>query len=175
MGPFSTLPVDTSGAGWDLAHFRQAIPEDQLPPTFKDAVICTRKLGVRYLWIDSICILQGKDGDFNVEAKKMEDVYSGAMCVIAASRAKSQLDGFLIKPRLKRDYVMFQRHGEKPFYVCETIDNFDKDVIKGPLNKRGWVLQERALARRTIYFTESQTYFECGRGVRCETMTYMHK
>ncbi|OSS51061.1 hypothetical protein B5807_04075 [Epicoccum nigrum] len=170
--PFSTLPVDNTGEGRDLANFKQAIPEDQLPATFKDAVICARKFGVRYLWIDSLCILQGEDGDFNVEAKKMEDVYSGAMCVIAASRANSQRDGFL-KPRPQRDYVMFQRHGEKPFYVCEAIDNFSKDVIEGSLNKRGWVLQERALARRTIYFAENQTYFECGRGIRCETMTSM--
>jgi hypothetical protein len=150
--PFSTLPVDKTGAERDLAHFKQAIPEDQLPATFKDAVTCTRKLSVRYLWIDSLCILQGEDGDFNEEAKKMEDVYSGSTCVIAASRANSQRDGFL-KPRPQCDYVMFQRHGEK----------------------RGWVLQERALARRTIYFAENQTYFECGRGIRCETMTNMHK
>jgi hypothetical protein len=172
--PFSTLPVDNTGEGRDLANFKQAIPEDQLPATFKDAVICARKFGVRYLWIDSLCILRGEDGDFNVEAKKMEDVYSGAMCVIAASRANSQRDGFL-KPRPQRDYVIFQRHGEKPFYVCEAIDNFSKDVIEGSLNKRGWVLQERALARRTIYFAENQTYFECGRGIRCETMTSMQK
>lgn len=172
--PFSTLPVDKTGAERDLAHFKQAIPEDQLPATFKDAVTCTRKLSVRYLWIDSLCILQGEDGDFNEEAKKMEDVYSGSTCVIAASRANSQRDGFL-KPRPQCDYVMFQRHGEKPFYVCETIDNFSKDIIEGSLNKRGWVLQERALARRTIYFAENQTYFECGRGIRCETMTNMHK
>jgi hypothetical protein len=54
--------------------------------------------------------------------------------------------------------------------VCEMIDDFNGDVVQGAMNKRGWVLQERALARRTIYFTESQTYFECGNGIRCETL-----
>jgi len=43
------------------------------------------------------------------------------------------------------------------------------------MNKRGWVLQERALACRTIYFTAQQTYWECGGGVRCETLTKMSK
>jgi hypothetical protein len=62
-----------------------------------------------------------------------------------------------------------------PFYVCEAIDDFQHDVIDGRLNKRGWVLQERALARRTIYFTENQTYWECGEGVRCETLAKMRK
>lgn len=172
--PFSTLRKDPSGAGHELDLFKQSIPHDQLPATFKDAVYCTRKLGIRYLWIDSICIIQGKDGDFTEEAERMEDVFSGAYCVLAASRANSQHDGFL-GPRLQREYVTFQRGGEKPFYVCKAIDNFSKDVIEGSLNKRGWVLQERALARRTIYFTENQTYFECGSGIRCETLTRMHK
>lgn len=173
--PYCTLREDTSGAGRDVTHFKQAIPEEELPETFKDAILCTRKLGTSYLWIDSLCILQGSTGDFNEEAKRMEDVFSGAYCVLAASRAESQLDGFLRKTRPQREYVTFQRAAEKPFYVCETIDNFNEDVIEGSLNKRGWVLQERALARRTIYFAEHQTYFECGQGVRCETLTKMQK
>jgi hypothetical protein len=106
----------------------------------------------------------------------MEDVFSGAYCVLAASRANNQLDGFLHGVRVQRDFVTFQRkEEERPFYVCKNIDNFSHDVIEGALNKRGWVLQERALARRTIYFAENQTYFECGKGVQCETLTSMRK
>lgn len=173
--PFRTLRTDPS-AGHEVERFRQAIPYEDLPATFKDAVDTTRDLGVRYLWIDSICIIQGSGGDFNVEAKKMEDVFSGAYCVLAASRANNQLDGFLHGVRVQRDFVTFQRkEEERPFYVCKNIDNFSHDVIEGALNKRGWVLQERALARRTIYFAENQTYFECGKGVQCETLTSMRK
>jgi hypothetical protein len=62
-----------------------------------------------------------------------------------------------------------------PFFICENIDDFDRHVLNGHLNKRGWVLQEHALAHRTIFFTEHQTYFECGDGVRCETLTKMSK
>ncbi|KAF2714315.1 hypothetical protein K504DRAFT_528668 [Pleomassaria siparia CBS 279.74] len=171
--PFSTLRRDPDGTGHELNLFKQSIPYDDLPATFRDAVFCTRKLSVRYLWIDSICIIQGKDGDFCEEAKRMEDVFSGAYCVLSASRAKHQHDGFL-GPRPQREYVTFQRGADKPFYVCKAIDNFSKDVIEGSLNTRGWVLQERALARRTIYFTENQAYFECGSGIRCETLTKMH-
>ncbi|KAI0474846.1 heterokaryon incompatibility protein-domain-containing protein [Xylaria cf. heliscus] len=148
------------------------IPVDRLPDTFKDAIRVTRELGIQYLWIDSLCIVQGEDGDFNEEAKHMEAVFSSAYCVIAASSAKGMSSGFL-KSRADRKAVKFERSGELPFYVCESIDNFQRDVIEGPLNKRGWVLQERALARRTIYFTENQTYWECGDGVRCETLAKM--
>lgn len=172
--PFSTLRRDNSGAGRDIGTFKKAMPYHELPATFKDAVDCTRALGIQYLWVDSICIIQGNDGDFTQEAKNMEKVFSGAYCVLAASRATNQHDGFL-GPRPQRKYITFQRGDEDPFYICESIDNFSKDVIEGSLNQRGWVLQERALARRTIYFTENQTYFECGKGIRCETLGHMHK
>jgi hypothetical protein len=105
----------------------------------------------------------------------MEDVFSCAYCVLAASRATGQHDGFLKDDRPQREYLTFQRGTEEPFYVCQPIDNFSHDVLEGSLNRRGWVLQERALARRTMFFTENQTYFECGKGVRCETLTKMHK
>ncbi|OBT63537.1 hypothetical protein VE03_07019 [Pseudogymnoascus sp. 23342-1-I1] len=152
------------------------IKYETLPGTFKDAVTVTRDLGRRYLWIDSMCIIQGKGGDFNQEANRMEDVYSGAYCVLAASRATGHFSGFL-QPHKERDYVVLSNEAESnksSYYVCRAIDNFKEHVLEGALNRRGWVLQEHALARRTIFFTEHQTYWECGNGVRCETMTKMN-
>lgn len=171
---FCTYRVDPSGMGHDYEAFKQRIPEDKLPQTLKDAVICTRRLGMRYIFIDSICILQGPDGDFIDEAKKLEDIFGGAALVIAATRTQHQHSG-LFSSRPRRPYVTFRRGDEKPFYVCEAIDDFSKDVIKSAFNARGWVLQERALARRIIHFAERQTYFECGNGVRCETLAKMHQ
>lgn len=158
----------------NIEQYKQSINFKELPDTFKDAVTTARALGFRYLWIDSLCIIQGPDGDFIEEAKRMEDVFSSAYCVLAASRATHQSDGFL-KSREQREYLTFRRGTEEPFYVSQVIDDFNHDVLEGGLNKRGWVLQERALSHRTIYFTEKQTYWECGGGVRCETLTKMHK
>ncbi|KAK0624149.1 heterokaryon incompatibility protein-domain-containing protein [Immersiella caudata] len=146
-----------------------------LPDTLQDAVTITRALGVRYLWIDTICIIQGPDGDFNTEARLMETVFSFAYCVIAASRASGTSSGFL-SPRRSPEFIALNTSinpRSTVLYITSHLDDFQSDVIDGPLNKRGWVLQERALARRTIYFTASQTYFECGAGVRCETLAKM--
>lgn len=145
-----------------------------LPRTFRHAIKMTRALGQRYLWIDSICIIQGEDGNFSDECKRMEDVYSGAYCVLAASCATDQWSGFLL-PRVRRKCVPLSNVHGGTIYVCEIFENFREHVLQGALNKRGWVLQEHALARRTIFFTEHQTYWECGHGVRCETMTRMTK
>ena len=166
-GPFFVTDVN------NLEQHKTGIRVNRLPATFRDAVTTTRAIGKRHLWIDSICIVQGPGGDFQEEAKKMETVFSSAYCVIAASRAHNQSDGFL-SLRPERDYVSIGQ-GSSLFYICENIDNFDLDVLNGHLNKRGWVLQEHALARRTIFFTERQTYWECGDGVRCETLNKMTK
>lgn len=168
---FSTTPENLSShiAGMHLAA---------MPQTFRDAITVTRALGQRYLWIDSICIIQGGYGDFGQECKRMEDVYSGAYCVLAASCATDQRSGFLV-PRVnrKRTAIALDSQGGHggSIYVCSRIEDFRGDVLQGTLHKRGWVLQEHALARRTVFFTEHQTYWECGRGVRCETMAKMTK
>ncbi|KAF4336070.1 het-domain protein [Fusarium beomiforme] len=149
------------------------ISMERLPATFRDSVIVTRALGCPFLWIDSLCIIQGPDGDFSEEAKRMERVYSGAYCVLAASRTPGHNAGFL-GPRNEALGVTLRQEGQSaPFYLRENIDDFESHVLNGPLSQRGWVLQERALARRTVYFTDHQTYFECGDGVRCESMSKM--
>ncbi|KAK4233569.1 hypothetical protein C8A03DRAFT_38710 [Achaetomium macrosporum] len=156
----------------------------RLPRTFRDAVIVTRGLGFRYLWIDSLCIVQDDACDWHRESQLMEHVYSSAYCTIAAIRASGADDGFLAPSkgvvREERGVVVMRGEGEEggegesEFYVCEMLDDFDEHVGRSELQRRGWVLQERALSRRTIHFTERQTYWECGKGVRCETLTRMH-
>jgi len=159
----------------NIEELARGIDVARLPKTFQDAVHVTRGLGLHLLWIDSLCIVQDDQDDWETESKFMERVFSSAYCTIAASCAKGTSDGFL-KPRPERQCVTMQRpNGDGTYYVCAAIDDFYRDVDQGELNQRGWVLQERALSRRTIYFTETQSYWECGGGVRCETMTQMKK
>jgi hypothetical protein len=158
----------------NIEAYKEHIDFSGLPNTIRDAVETTRKLGLQYLWIDCLCIVQGPAGDFLKEAVRMEGIFGSAYCVLSASSAQSQHDGFL-NPRDGRKFVTFKREGQAPFYICRCIDDFNQDVLESPLNKRAWVMQERALSHRTIYFTKRQTYWECGEGVRCETLTRMEK
>lgn len=162
-----------------LEEYKKGIKIESLTATFRDAVRTTRELGLQYLWIDSICILQRDEfdgGDFDQEAVNMEKVFSSAYCVLAASSAAGQSEGFLNEREgSSREFVTFNRQGQAPFYICRFLDDFNQHVLKGRLNRRGWVMQERVLSHRTIYFTDKQTYWECGEGVRCETLTKMEK
>lgn len=158
----------------NLAQYKDKIRVKDIPKTFQDAIRITRALSVEYLWIDSLCIIQGDDGDFNEQAKQMQDIFSQAYCVLAASSAAGQQDGFLQRRKVSEPLNISGRDGTA-VHIAPFMDDFNNDVLESQLNQRGWVLQERALARRTIYFTDKQTYWECGIGVRCETMTRMQK
>jgi hypothetical protein len=148
---------------------------ENLPKTFQDAVVVTRNLGISYLWIDSLCIVQDDKDDWNRESKFMEHVFSSAYCTIAATCAKGTGDGFL-KPTPGRRIVTVEEPESKvPYYLCDAMDDFSNDVDRSDLNSRAWVLQERALSRRTIHFAQSQIYWECGEGVRCGSLTKMSK
>ncbi|KAL9084295.1 MAG: hypothetical protein Q9165_008123 [Trypethelium subeluteriae] len=156
----------------NFQEFQKHIDYEKLPKTFQDAVDVTRELGIRFLWIDSLCIIQDEPEDWETQSVLMEDVFNSAYYTIAASCAEDSWDGFL-KPRPNRKTVPVRQKSGDICYVCESIDDFRTDVEEGHLSRRGWVLQERALSRRTIYFAANQVYWECGNGVYCETLTKM--
>jgi Heterokaryon incompatibility protein (HET) len=87
-----STPVMTTIANID--KFRNRIPPP-LPKTFADAVEVTRALGIQYLWIDSLCIIQDSPGDWSNEASLMASVYSSAYVTIAADAASNSSQGFL--------------------------------------------------------------------------------
>lgn len=147
-------------------HRLQGFSYDELPRTFQDAIRVTRLLGKQYLWIDALCIIQGPDGDWNSEARSMEDIFASAYCTIAASSARGWQDGFL-KPNLDAYGIGMRGIPSTPTCACD----FDNDVDEGALMKRAWVLQERVLSRRIIHFAATHTYWECVYGVRCEQFT----
>ncbi|KAK4235827.1 heterokaryon incompatibility protein-domain-containing protein [Achaetomium macrosporum] len=169
----------------------RGISWDDLPQSFRDAVTVTRRLGIRYLWIDSICIIQPHQdcpvcsmtaaSDWASECTRMEAYYSSAYCTIAATSAKDSREGFL-RDGIEGD--RYPRYNAEQFvevpgppgtrlYVCKFQDRFDRDVEDAVLNRRGWVLQERALSRRVLHFTSKQVYWECGKGVHSQTLTKM--
>lgn len=158
----------------NLDDRKKEIKLDEMPNSFRDAVIATRALGVAYLWIDSLCIIQGDDADWKAESAKMEEVFSSVYCAIAASSARSSLEGFL-GDRIPRACAAVHPSQGPVLYLAGALDDFQGHVEQSFLNTRGWVLQERALSRRTLHFTSTQVYWECGQSVYCETLAQLRK
>ena len=168
-------PLSTMKKNIDAHH--NAINFNDLPKTFQDAVVITRGLNVQFLWIDSLCIIQDDADDWRRESANMEEVFASAYCTIAATSAKDSNEGFL-NPRPDEQPVRLvdaSTGTSFSVYASEVGGTFNHDVENGVLNKRGWVLQERALSPRTIHFTTTQTYWECGSVIRCENLIQMAK
>jgi hypothetical protein len=72
---------------------KNRIQFDGLPKTFQDAIIVTRSLGIQYLWIDSLCIIQDSEEDWRLQARDMGDIYRYSWCNIAATAARDGRDG----------------------------------------------------------------------------------
>ncbi|KAF1999587.1 hypothetical protein P154DRAFT_385906, partial [Amniculicola lignicola CBS 123094] len=68
-----------------LSQYQACVPLQVLPPTFREAIQITRALGERYLWIDSLCILQDCREDWATEAGKMADIYTGSLCTLSSA------------------------------------------------------------------------------------------
>jgi hypothetical protein len=69
-----------------LASWQHSIPWDRLSKTFRDAILVTRELGLQYLWIDSLCIIQDDANDWAIESAKMANVYGDAHLVRSHGR-----------------------------------------------------------------------------------------
>lgn len=95
-GPPEKRPATTTKA--NLAQRMQRIPFLELPRTFQDAIEITRKLGYRYLWIDSLCIVQDDEQDWAHEAGLMAKVYSHSSCTLSALSSKDSSEGLHLEP-----------------------------------------------------------------------------
>lgn len=133
-----------------------------LPQNFRDAIQVTRTLGIRYLWIDSLCIVQDSKADWLCEARKMASTYAGAAVVISALDSPSSTAGFLNQRRAPvaplNDEYAIQKVYPQLFSYLHTC----------PLVGRGWCMQERLLAPAILHFGREQLFWECRAGFRCE-------
>ncbi|KAG8355791.1 hypothetical protein FVEN_g6518 [Fusarium venenatum] len=153
-------------------QLEQGLPLDAFPKTFQDAFWLTHQLGIPYIWIDSLCILQDDNDDWVHESARMCDVYGNAYLTIAATRAANCSEGFL-GPREGPGYgyIPFRQDGVHDSVAISPVPLRRIspwagiiDLEKEPLSKRAWALQERYLPPRTVHFASDQMYFECRSG-----------
>ena len=157
-----------------LTHDRlqQGFALAELPPTFQDAIMVTRALGVNFLWIDALCILQDSIVDWQHEATMMSQVYSGSMCNISALDAQDSTGGLFFDHQVPNiPYCTFtacRKFKRKRVYECAYTDFWSDSVQYAPLTRRAWVLQERLLAPRVLHFGKRQLLWECNELRACE-------
>ncbi|KUJ23878.1 HET-domain-containing protein [Mollisia scopiformis] len=154
----------------NIERRKAGFSELDLPPTIRDAVTITRRLGFKYLWADALCILQGTDPkaaeDWASEATRMHQIYGNASLAIAAASAASAYDGIfdLFNYRSESAPVeinLWSSHpqiGQGSAFSKLLISSDSSDM---PLYHRGWTLQERILSPRVVTYTCDQLLWEC--------------
>ncbi|EAA26535.1 hypothetical protein NCU03484 [Neurospora crassa OR74A] len=177
-GPPEKRPITTTRANLSVRTERISFAE--LPETFQDAVVLTRKLGQRYLWIDSLCIIQDDENDWAQEASTMVDVYTQSYCTLAALSSGDSTAGLCKKdqtnPDMLIDISVDDGHNEpfngrlvsKPnvwdseydgWWISEPIGTECRPT--NPLRYRAWALQEKELSTRVVHFGFRQLLWEC--------------
>ena len=162
----------------NLQEWCTSIPEDSglFPKTFHQAFNMTRLLGLRYIWIDSMCIMQDNADDWAREASQMSTVYGHSSLNILAASATDSGPGlnskrlaFTVRPCCIRN--PFSAASAVSFLVfpsrLSTI--FQEQVDASIISQRAWIVQERLLAPRSLFFATEQLVWSCGELEACES------
>jgi hypothetical protein len=154
----------------NLERSKQGTPIADLPQTFADAVQVTRRLQVRYIWIDSLCIIQDSTEDWQAESVQMQRVYACSLLNIsAAGPGDSCGSGSLFRQRKPDvDWPMWTTTHDGERRLVYDRNYWRDEVTEVELNRRAWVLQERMVAPRILYFGKSHLFWECHEREACE-------
>jgi hypothetical protein len=160
--------------------FHEDIPTSELPRTFKEAFEVTRQLGIKYIWIDALCIVQDDKLEWSKEVAHMHDVYASSFLTIQASEARAPSEGCFIPNR--SDPVEIGGIKRKMFTTPEPSSELAAIVHILPhvprisaLNTRGWTLQESVLSHRIVQLTNCELHWRCRRSMLWETsIPYMN-
>lgn len=171
-----------------LSNFSEVcigIPWSALSKTFQDAVQTTRSLGLDYIWIDSMCIIQDDPKDWEQEAGKMADVYSNSYLSIMNPQATKPSSGLFTDRYLngKNKPLKISRTCEGvsyDFFARRSIEHVSpnteyspiEELPDEPLFSRAWVFQELYLAPRILFFGRHELQFISMGGTACECTAF---
>ncbi|KAK0646817.1 hypothetical protein B0T16DRAFT_414313 [Cercophora newfieldiana] len=149
-----------------------------LPKLFRDVFTVATRLGVSYVWIDSLCIIQSGDGgaDWKKEAPRMAQYYQYSLFTIAGTM--EDIDNGLLQPYSQDNApwgptnplirLPYRDKTGSPaghFFVYRrqvpVVDDYCTTVRESILFRRGWILQEWLLSKRLVWYTPRGLFLEC--------------
>ncbi len=138
------------------------IPSDIIPQTIKDAIKVTQRLGLRYLWVDSLCILQDSKEDKAAEISKILNTFRNAYVTIIAAGAQTVKDGFLHARTEMEETTTVTLPFLCPDGAIGTMEanGYYEDRME-PTEKRAWCVEERIMSPRKLIYVARTLQYEC--------------
>ncbi|KAL9564791.1 hypothetical protein ACKAV7_011243 [Fusarium commune] len=156
----------------------------ELPKTLSETVQVVKNLGLKWVWIDSLCIVQDDKDDWAREAVKMASIYQNALVTISADSSQdakaglhnersssilNEKDSMKICSKLSTDeessIFLFPDQETKIDRSAINLRDLGDLVSHCALRDRGWTMQERILSLRIIHYASDQLYWECYHGI----------
>ena len=152
----------------------EGIDYNALPQTFQDVIRITVAVGVEYLWIDSLCIIQDDTSDWQRESAKMASIFRSASLTIAAASARNSLGGCNLS-KIFEPATQFSGNSDGlldfairgPEYK-DAMRTLQDQMNGSPLNGRAWVFQEQILSPRSLHAAHSQFVWQCAAHIESE-------
>ncbi|CAG7556496.1 unnamed protein product [Fusarium equiseti] len=146
-------------------EFYRSISILDWPQIYIDALYIARQMEVRFIWIDSLCIVQDDERDWEKQAAQMDAIYTNGVLNLAGSEGNRCPGLTMRRNPLRVSPCSLTSHGSpsdktEAHWLCFRPDDFEKSVNESPLYERGWTFQERVLSKRTVHFGE-QLFWEC--------------
>ncbi|KAI0555811.1 HET-domain-containing protein [Xylaria curta] len=141
-----------------------------LPKTIEDAIWLTREMGVNYLWIDRLCVIQDSDADKAIQIPQMDLVYSSACLTIMASSGTAT-DGLAGMHGTPRSIDQLTARVAENLSVMNVL-RLDGAYETCAWRTRGWTFQEGLCSRRALVITKDQVFWSCETARYCETIAF---
>lgn len=173
-GKSNVLKTESS----NIQSLIQGFSLEQVPAAVQDAAYVTQKLGLQYLWVDALCIIQDSKEDWDEQSAKMCSIYENAYLTIIASSSDAANVSFL--KHGARPMTFQYRVPDKPGIIlaarteCKNGHHFDSSagignpVVPDPTMSRGWTLQESILPTRAISYSTDELQWHCRSTRSCE-------
>lgn len=133
---------------------------DQVPKVIRDSMDLVRRLGMRYLWVDSLCIVQDSKRSWSLNSRQMNLIYGNAHLTICAADGSDAWTN--LKALDSNDHSTIQYIAECGSGVRLMVSQLaETGINSSPWNTRAWTFQERLLSKRCLIFTEGRVFFQC--------------
>jgi hypothetical protein len=157
----------------NLDAFQTNIPWDQCSNIYQEAIRITHGLGHKYIWIDSLCIIQDSDTDWAHEARRMAIVYGNCTCNItylfppSSTPQQTRDDPRTWNPCRLRAATATEAGVYIQHPMSRWIESFSTEqhgwLVQRdwPLFTRAWTFQEYLLSPRTLLCGHVNLMFQC--------------